>query len=216
MNKPTGPKTQRHRYTHKQLQSMSDNNERVKLTVVGLSYNPLQSGAFGLLLAEEGGRHRIPIVIGSAEAQSIAINLEGVVTPRPMTHDLFCSFAQAFGVSLIEVYIYKFEDGIFSSEMKFTDGTREVTIDSRTSDAVAIAIRCEAPIYTTRQIIELAGTVTDDDEDAKGEGGETTQSKQRDLNDLTDDELQCLMDRYIEEENYEEAARISRILKDRG
>ena len=85
---------------------MSDNNERVKLTVVGLSYNPLQSGAFGLLLAEEGGRHRIPIVIGSAEAQSIAINLEGVVTPRPMTHDLFCSFAQAFGVSLIEVYIY--------------------------------------------------------------------------------------------------------------
>lgn len=196
---------------------MSDNNERVKLTVVGLSYNPLQSGAFGLLLAEEGGRHRIPIVIGSAEAQSIAINLEGVVTPRPMTHDLFCSFAQAFGVSLIEVYIYKFEDGIFSSEMKFTDGAREVTIDSRTSDAVAIAIRCEAPIYTTRQIIEMAGTVSDEDEAADSD--DTTapeQGKKRDLKDLSDSELQELMNRYIEEENYEEAAKISRILKDRS
>jgi len=192
---------------------MSDNNERVKLTVLGISYNPLQSGAFGMLLAEEGGRHRIPIVIGSAEAQSIAIKLEGVVTPRPMTHDLFCSFAQAFGVTLIEVNIYKFEDGIFSSEMKFTDGTREVTIDSRTSDAVAIAIRCDAPIYTTREIIEQAGTVTDEDDSAEDA---VEKSKQRDLNDLSDDELQDLMNRYIEEENYEEAAKISRILKERG
>ncbi len=192
---------------------MSDNNERVKLTVLGISYNPLQSGAFGMLLAEEGGRHRIPIVIGSAEAQSIAINLEGVITPRPMTHDLFCSFAQAFGVKLVEVYIYKFEDGIFSSEMKFSDGVREVAIDSRTSDAVAIALRCNAPIYTTRQIIEQAGSVADD-----GEGdtqAQTDEAPKRDLNDMTDDELRQMMDRYIEEENYEDAAKISRILKDR-
>lgn len=192
---------------------MSDNNERVKLTVLGISYNPLQSGAFGMLLAEEGGRHRIPIVIGSAEAQSIAINLEGVITPRPMTHDLFCSFAQAFGVKLVEVYIYKFEDGIFSSEMKFSDGVREVAIDSRTSDAVAIALRCNAPIYTTRQIIEQAGSVADD-----GEGDTRAQADEapkRDLNDMTDDELRQMMDRYIEEENYEDAAKISRILKDR-
>lgn len=192
---------------------MSDNNERVKLTVLGISYNPLQSGAFGMLLAEEGGRHRIPIVIGSAEAQSIAINLEGVVTPRPMTHDLFCSFAQAFGVKLIEVYIYKFEDGIFSSEMKFTDGVREVTIDSRTSDAVAIAIRCKAPIYTTREILEQAGTVTDDD-GSTDDAAAATPAK-RDLNDMTDDELREMMNRYIEEENYEDAAKISRILKER-
>lgn len=192
---------------------MSDNNERVKLTVLGISYNPLQSGAFGMLLAEEGGRHRIPIVIGSAEAQSIAINLEGVVTPRPMTHDLFCSFAQAFGVKLIEVYIYKFEDGIFSSEMKFTDGVREVAIDSRTSDAVAIAIRCKAPIYTTREILEQAGTVTDDD-GPTDDAAAATPAK-RDLNDMTDDELREMMNRYIEDENYEDAAKISRILKER-
>lgn len=194
---------------------MSDNTDRVKLTVLGISYNPLQSGAFGMLLAEEGGRHRIPIVIGSAEAQSIAINLEGVVTPRPMTHDLFCSFAQAFGVRLIEVYIYKFEDGIFSSEMKFTDGVREVTIDSRTSDAVAIAIRCDAPIYTTREIIQQAGTVAEGDEDDEAPAHDD-KDKQRDLTDLSAHELQELMDRYIEEENYEEAAKISRILKERG
>ncbi|MCM1452026.1 MAG: bifunctional nuclease family protein [Clostridium sp.] len=193
---------------------MSDNKERVKLTVLGISYNPLQSGAFGMLLAEEGGRHRIPIVIGSAEAQSIAINLEGVVTPRPMTHDLFCSFAQAFGVSLIEVYIYKFEDGIFSAELKFTDGEREVTIDSRTSDAVAIAIRCGAPIYTTREILETAGTLADADEDDAALDGDG-ESRQRNLDELSADELQEKLNKYIEEENYEEAAKVSRILKER-
>lgn len=189
----------------------SDNNDRVKLNVLGISYNPLQSGAFGMLLAEEGGRHRIPIVIGSAEAQSIAINLEGVITPRPMTHDLFCSFAQAFGVSLEEVYIYKFEDGIFSSELKFTDGEREVTIDSRTSDAVAIAIRCGAPIYTTRQILELAGTVAEPEEASHDDETPKTQ----DPSDLSKEELQSLLNRYIEEENYEEAAKISRLLKEK-
>lgn len=194
---------------------MSENNERVKLTVIGISYNPLQSGAFGMLLAEEGGRHRIPIVIGSAEAQSIAISLEGVITPRPMTHDLFCSFAQAFGVSLIEVYIYKFEDGIFSSELKFTDGTREVTIDSRTSDAVAIAIRCGAPIYTTREIIEQAGTISEPDEDDDSQSGDSQSPKRQNLEDLSAEELQELLNRYIDEENYEEAAKISRILKEK-
>lgn len=193
---------------------MSENKERVRLTVLGISYNPLQSGAFGMLLAEEGGRHRIPIVIGSAEAQSIAINLEGVITPRPMTHDLFCSFAQAFGIKLVEVYIYKFEDGIFSSELKFTDGLREVTIDSRTSDAVAIAIRCGAPIYTTREIIEQAGTISDPEDDDR-QSRDDRPAKQPNLSDMSAEELQNLLNKYIEEENYEEAAKVSRILKEK-
>ena len=126
---------------------MNENlNDRVKLSVMGMSYSPMQSGAFAMLLAQEDGPYKIPIVIGAPEAQSIAIKLENIVTPRPMTHDLFCSFANAFGIVMEEVFIYKFEDGIFSSEIKFTDGEREVTIDARTSDAVAIAVRTGAPI----------------------------------------------------------------------
>ncbi len=100
--------------------------DRVKLTVLGLSYNQLQSGAFALLLAQVDGPYRIPVVIGAAEAQSIAIRLESITTPRPLTHDLFMSFAQAFGIRLREVFIYKFEDGIFSSELTFTDGERQI------------------------------------------------------------------------------------------
>ena len=89
-------------------------NERISLYVLGLSYSQLQSGAYALILAESEGPRRIPVVIGASEAQSIAISLEGIRTPRPLTHDLFVSFAHAFGVKLSQVFIYRFEDGIFS------------------------------------------------------------------------------------------------------
>lgn len=125
---------------------------------MGLSYSPLRNGAFGLLLAVEGDSPiRIPVVIGAPEAQSIAILLERVASPRPMTHDLFCSFAHAFGVRLREVFIYKFEDGIYSAEMTFSDGERTVVLDARTSDAVAVAMRTGAPIYTTQAIVDECG-----------------------------------------------------------
>lgn len=97
--------------------------DRISLHVLGLSYSQLQSGAYALILAEDRGPRRIPVIIGAAEAQSIAITLEGIRTPRPLTHDLFVSFAHAFGVKLREVFIYRFEDGIFSSELTFGDGT---------------------------------------------------------------------------------------------
>lgn len=194
---------------------MSENNEeRVKLSVLGISYNPMQSGAFAMLLAEEDGPFRIPVVIGSAEAQSIAIKLENIATPRPMTHDLFCSFAKAFGVEMTEVFIYKFEDGIFWSEIKFTDGEREVTIDSRTSDAVAIAVRTGAPIYTTRQILEQAGTIFDKSGAVPVESeNEADDNRNADLESLSVEELKERMNKLIEEENYEEAAKISAIIK---
>lgn len=99
---------------------MSENDEnRVRLKVMGLSYSQIQSGAYALILAQVGGPMRIPVVIGAAEAQSIAMKMENITPPRPMTHDLFVSFAHAFGVKLTEVFIYKFEDGIFSSEITF-------------------------------------------------------------------------------------------------
>ena len=96
-------------------------DSRIRLSVLGISYSQIQSGAYALILAQVDGPYRIPVVIGAAEAQSIALRLESIVPPRPMTHDLFVSFAHAFGVKLKEVFIYKFEDGIFSSELTFTD-----------------------------------------------------------------------------------------------
>lgn len=132
---------------------MSD-NQRIRLKVLGISYSQIQSGAYALILAQVDGPYRIPVVIGASEAQSIAIRLESIIPPRPMTHDLFVSFAHAFGVKLKEVFIYKFEDGIFSSELTFTDGERTIVLDSRTSDAIGIALRTKSPIYTTKEILD--------------------------------------------------------------
>ena len=109
---------------------------RIKLRVQGLANSQIQSGAYALILAEENGPRRIPIIVGIAEAQSIAIALEHIVPPRPLTHDLFATFAQAFNVILKEVYIYKFEDGVFYSELEFSDGERSIKLDSRTSEEI--------------------------------------------------------------------------------
>lgn len=210
-------------------------SERINLHVLGLSYSQLQSGAYALVLAETKGMRRIPVVIGAAEAQSIAICLEGIRTPRPLTHDLFVSFAHAFGVKLKEVYIYRFEDGIFSSELSFSDGGRTVKIDARTSDAIAIALRTGAPIFTTPEILEATGFVIDDSEftrpgeldendlepespDDDGDNTETYgmradyQADPRPEN-YTIEQLEQTLAELIEKEEYEEAARISDILQ---
>lgn len=184
---------------------------------MGLSYNQLQSGAFALLLAQEDGPYRIPVVIGAAEAQSIAIRLEGITPPRPLTHDLFMSFAQAFGVRLREVFIYRFEDGIFSSELTFSDGDRQIVLDARTSDAIAIAMRCKAPIWTTRAILEETGFIIEDEPSSNA--GESPEAETTDISAdpaperLAVEELEKMLARLIEDENYEEAARISEIIK---
>ncbi len=204
-------------------------NERIRLKVLGLSYSQIQSGAYALILAQIGGPHRIPVVIGAAEAQSIALRMESITPPRPMTHDLFVSFAHAFGVKLKEVFIYRFEDGIFSSELTFTDGERTVKIDSRTSDAIAIAMRTGSPIFTTREIIEETGFLmeqqsedADDDEAAAAgapeyvEDDTTNDANMSDgpkLENYTVEELERTLARLIKQENYEDAARVNEILK---
>lgn len=193
--------------------------DRVQLTVLGLSYNQLQSGAFALLLAQVDGPYRIPVVIGATEAQSIAIRLEGINPPRPLTHDLFMSFAQAFGIRLREVFIYKFEDGIFSSELTFSDGERQIVLDARTSDAIAIAMRCKAPIWTTHAILEETGFILE--EVPTAESGTPTTSAETSGEIVAEpnperfavEELEKLLAKLIEDENYEEAARISAIIK---
>lgn len=135
---------------------------RIKLRVQGLTNSQIQSGAYALILAEEQGSRRIPIIVGTSEAQSIAIALERITPPRPLTHDLFATFAQAFGIRLREVFIYKFEDGVFYSELLFDEGLNEIRLDSRTSDAIAIALRVKCDIYTTPEIVSECGVVLEE------------------------------------------------------
>lgn len=192
---------------------------RIRLKVLGISYSQIQTGAYALILAQVNGPFRIPVVIGAAEAQSIALKMEGVTPPRPMTHDLFVSFAHAFGVTLQEVFIYKFEDGIFSSELTFSDGERTVTIDSRTSDAIAIAMRTDAPIYTTQEILTETGFEMESQEDTEddSEAAEATDEESvpnvPKLENYAIEELERTLAKLIEHEEYEEAARVSEILK---
>lgn len=188
------------------------NNDKVKLKVLGLSYSQIQSGAYALILAQADGPYRIPVVIGAAEAQSIAIKLENIVPPRPMTHDLFESFTQAFGIRLQKVFIYKFEDGIFSSEMTFTDGERQVTLDSRTSDAIAIAMRTKAPIYTTREILLEAGFLINDSGHETSDHDIPDELSQPKLENYAIEELEATLAKLIEAEEYEEAARVRNII----
>lgn len=199
-------------------------DDRVRLRILGISYSQLQSGAYALLLAEEDGPHKIPVVIGASEAQSIAIRIEGIVPPRPLTHDLFVSFAQAFGVKLREVFIYKFEDGIFYSELTFSDGERTVMLDARTSDAIAIAIRAHVPIVTTAAIVRETGFILDDEPDDGNSGASAASNANEDLRqaayfaepkleNYAVEELERTLEQLIEDENYEEAARVSEILK---
>ncbi len=186
-------------------------DDRIKLRIMGLSYSQLQSGAYALILAQTDGPYRIPVVIGAPEAQSIAIKMEGITPPRPMTHDLFTSFTHAFGVKLKEVFIYKFEDGIFCSELTFTDGERTVVLDSRTSDAIAIAIRTKSPIFTTKAILDETGFLMEGEKNTESDSQEEESQEPR-IENFAVEELQRMLDRLIEQENYEEAARIKQLI----
>ncbi len=191
--------------------------ERVRLRVLGISYSQIQSGAYALILAQADGPYRIPVVVGAAEAQSIAIKMEGIVPPRPMTHDLFASLAQAYGVVLRDVFIHKFEDGIFSSELTFIDGQgREVVLDARTSDAIAIAMRTKAPIFTTREILSETGFLMEvkeaDASDLPTDSEIAEVMGQPKLENLAIEELERTLARYIEQEEYEEAAKVQAII----
>jgi bifunctional DNase/RNase len=137
---------------------------KIKLNVLGISYSQTQSGAYALVLAEENGERRLPIIIGGFEAQAIVIKLENLNPPRPLTHDLFKSFADLLEVELKEVFIHRLEEGVFYSQLVCTRGLQELVIDSRTSDAVALALRFDSPIYSTDEIMDKAGIVIKGDE----------------------------------------------------
>jgi bifunctional DNase/RNase len=146
---------------------------KVRLRIQGLTSSHTPNGPYALILSEESGLlRRIIVIVGMAEAQSIAIALERIIPPRPLTHDLFVTFLKTFGITLKEVFIHKFEDGIFYSELVLLDGEREVRLDSRTSDAIAIALRAKCGIYTTAEIVRECSVVFEQEpEPAGGSGG---------------------------------------------
>lgn len=143
--------------------------EKIKLDIAGLSYSQTQSGAYALVLSEVIGKRRLPIIIGGFEAQAIAIELEKMTPSRPLTHDLFKNFADNFKINLVEVIIYNLVEGIFFARLICEQNGKEVEIDSRTSDAIALAVRFESPIYTYEFVLNSAGIILDDEELSESE-----------------------------------------------
>ncbi|MCK5782281.1 MAG: bifunctional nuclease family protein [Flavobacteriales bacterium] len=196
----------------------------IKLSIKGISYSQTQTGAYALILSEEFGDRKLPIIIAKAEAQSIAIALEeNIKPPRPLTHDLFKDFADKFSIQIKEVIIHKLVDGVFHSSLVCVRGEEEVLLDSRTSDAVAIAIRFNAPIYTYKIIIDQAGVKLnlekkesevnldediDTGEEILSDIGEEDSSDKNNYSKFSIEELQQLLDLAIKEENYERAAHV--------
>jgi bifunctional DNase/RNase len=187
--------------------------QKIKLNILGLSVSQSQSGAYALVLAEENGDRRIPIIIGPIEAQSIAIQLEGLKPPRPLTHDLFKNMATAFDIFVTEVIIYKLEEGIFFSELVCMRNEKQIVIDARTSDAVALSLRFNCPIYTTKEIIERAGIVIDfeneqNPEDWNRSMGEEPGRGKQEYEKYTSAELSQMLNDAIHAEDYEKASAI--------
>lgn len=181
--------------------------KKIRLKVVGLSYSETHSGAYALVLQEEEGRKRIPIIIGSFEAQAIAIQLEKLKPPRPLTHDLFVTFASFLKVDLIEVNIYKLEEGLFYSNLILQKDDKQFVLDSRTSDAIALALRFECPIYTTEEIIDKAGILLSFEEE-KEYNDEERPDRNSIYSKYTIEELEELLQKAIENEDYEKASSI--------
>lgn len=189
---------------------------RVKLKVLGLSYSMSQSGAYALILSDESDLHRIPIIIGMPEAQSIAIQLEKIQTQRPLTHDLMKQLADGLDTTLKEVFVYRLDAGIFYSELLFEKELKSVRIDSRTSDAIALALRYACPIYTTSEIVEKAGVPVDSklkDEQRDLIHNSVVNVEQNKYYEYSIHELKRLLDEAVRNEDYEQASHLRDLLK---
>lgn len=183
---------------------------KYELKLIGITYNQVESGVYAIILQEKDGTRRIPIIVGSAEAQSIECKLQEIITPRPLTHDLFVNVMRAFGLGLREVLIRRLPSGVFAADLVLTDGSRELRIDSRSSDAIALAVRTGSPIYTTLEVLEEAGfdqsvtvaPIADAEPDAEGAKNASRLSK------MSDAELSDALDNAVASENYEGAKAI--------
>lgn len=193
--------------------------DKIKLEIVGLSYSQTQSGAYALVLSEVNGNRRLPIIIGGFEAQAIAIELEKMTPTRPLTHDLFKNFATKFNVDVKEVVIYKLEEGIFYSRLICESNGKTVEIDARTSDAIAVGVRFDCPVYTSESILSSAGILLDQDtleEDELLADAIEEEAAAETLELTSIEELEKQLKQAIDNENYELASAIRDEIKRRS
>ncbi len=200
--------------------------DKIGLDIVGLSYSQTQSGAYALVLGEQEGKRRLPIIIGGFEAQAIAIELEDMTPSRPLTHDLFKSFAESFEITIEEVIIYNLIEGIFHAKLICNSNGKKIEIDTRTSDAVALAVRFKCPINTYEFILSEAGIVLEEEEEETTESqsketntpppAKTPKKEKKGLDSLNLSELQQKLDSAIDREDYEEASKIRDEINKRG
>lgn len=193
--------------------------DKIRLEILGMSYSQSQSGAYALILGEMEGKRRLPIIIGGFEAQAIAIELEKMKPARPLTHDLLKSVAIAFNITVTEVVINKFFEGVFYAQLVCDNGKQVIEIDSRTSDAVAIAIRFSCPIYTYENIMSAAGIVIQDDKvqaEAAADNMFKSETDENPYEHYTLKELQDMIQKAIDNEEYEKASTIRDEIKRRS
>ena len=194
--------------------------KKIQLEILGLSSSQSQSGSFALILGEKHGNRRLPIIIGMFEAQSIAIQIEKISPTRPLTHDLFKAFAEHVHVVIIEVVISDLKEGVFYSRIVCSDGATTFEIDARPSDAIAIGLRFDVPIFTVESVLSEAGIILSDldeggqetDEDDDDTDGETETPKAprptEPSGQVPVEELSKMLSQALEKEDYEKAAKI--------
>lgn len=190
-----------------------------RLIIRGISYSQTQSGAYALLLEHEETKVKLPVVIGNFEAQSISLGLEkDIHPPRPLTHDLFAKFVSITNYELVSVIIYQIIDGVFFSNLNFKNKTNneELIMDARTSDAVAMAVRFDAPIYTTPQVLSEAGILLELDEPAPQDSDSEHLAAEGDLASLTLQDLQKLLEEAVKDEDFDAAMELQQEIKKRN
>ena len=193
--------------------------KKIELEIVALSHSITQTHSYAVVLGEVNGLRRLPIVIGGFEAQAIAVALERMQPSRPLTHDLMKNFMNAFNVELMEIVINDLQEGIFYSKLVCVSEHDTVEIDSRTSDALALAVRFGCPIYTFDHILENAGILMEDGDTKKKTEvtvDEPLSQSREDLSKLSIDELQSLLNEVLEHEDYIRAIAIRYELNKRG
>ena len=191
--------------------------KKINLDIIGLSYSQTQTGAYALVLGERNGKRRLPIIIGGFEAQAIAIELEKMTPSRPLTHDLFKTFANTFDINIKEVIIYNLVEGIFFAKLICEKDGKEVEIDARTSDSIALAVRFNCPISTYEFILSTAGILledeqvtgeTEDEDNLEDPVEELLQSSTKDIKTMSLEELEKFLEEAIAMEDYERASQI--------
>jgi hypothetical protein len=187
--------------------------DKIKLEIIGIEYSQTQTGSYVLKMLEIGGKRRLNIVIGGFEAQAIAVELEKMVPNRPLTHDLFKTFCTSFEVDVMEVVIYKFHEGVFFSKIVCKSEEKLVEIDSRTSDAIAIGVRFNCPVYTLNKVMDEVSNVSEnemkfDDLDEEGEIESFDMHGNDPLSESSLEELQIQLNEALENEDYELASKI--------